>query len=77
MPKTKNKCWSCGQDTMKPYDEVDHGWLRCLHCGATHLPNPTQPGVPAILVETWIDGGGEHHHPPSVKRLQKARARKA
>ena len=64
MPKTDNRCWSCGQNTMISFEEVGWGWLKCSSCGATGMTNPTVSEHIAP-VETWKDERGHKHFHPS------------
>jgi len=75
MPKTDNKCWSCGQNTMISFEEVGRGWLKCSSCGATDMPHPTTLGQEQLVIEKAGPGSQDIKYRPRKKRLAKAPAR--
>ncbi len=67
MKNKDNKCPFCGKQTLKPFNQVGHGWQKCSNCGATHLPNPTVAKHIAPL-STWRgEDGTRHFHPEGIR----------
>ena len=71
MVKKHKKCWNCGKDTMEPFDQAGHGWLKCSSCGATHMPNPTTLGAETLFAEKVAKGERETKYRPGKERLPK------
>lgn len=63
MKDTKT-CWNCGKETLEPYDEVGHDWLKCSNCGATEELNPTTPGAfTDIVIDSGVGDTHSHYRP--------------